>query len=74
MNLGQVLKLIRMERNRLQEQAKELERALSALRGSRMSVKPRAARKNKMSAASRKRIADAQKARWSKWRRLQKKK
>lgn len=58
MNLADILFQLRAERDRLTE-------AIAALEGGRAQRVPRRKRR-RMSAAARKRISDAQKARWAK--------
>ena len=76
-NLAQMLKDLRDERNRRAKELSLLDGAIAALGGS-MSSHPGQAKegkpkvRRKLSAAARKRIADAQRARWAKLRKQQK--
>ena len=73
-NLGQILKQLRGERSRTQKELSRLDDAIAAFKklvgnknlGSARARKPRVRRK--LSAAARKKIAQAQKARWAKLR------
>jgi hypothetical protein len=72
-NLGRTLTQLRQERSRTQKELRRLDEAISVLgrlAGSRSASarasKPRAPRK--LSAAARKKISEAQKARWAKTR------
>ena len=72
-NLGQMLKQLRGERSRTQRELSRLDDAIAAIEklavnnpGPGRARKPRARRK--LSAAARKRIGRAQKARWAKLR------
>ena len=70
---------LRTERDRAQKEVEQLNAALAALGGlkhaSRGSPRSRAGKKRKpMSAAARKRIAAAQRARWAKWKSARRKK
>jgi hypothetical protein len=67
-NLNRVLGDLKSENRRLEGELKRVRSAISVLRGlsltnGRASGRPR----RKLSAAARKRIADAQRARWAKW-------
>jgi hypothetical protein len=66
-NFTSVLNQLEQERNRLTSQLERLNNAISALSGTRITT-----RKGPMSAAGRRKIAAAQKARWAKWRKAQK--
>jgi hypothetical protein len=72
-NLTTVVQQLRKERNQAQKTIQQLDEALRALTGVRgaggaTSFRVRASRKRKpMSAAARRRIAAAQRARWAKW-------
>jgi hypothetical protein len=70
-NLGQILKQLRKERSRTQKELSRLDEAIAAFEklvgnnpGPRRPRKPR----RTLSAAARKRISQAQKARWAKQR------
>lgn len=72
-NLGQVLQQLQGERNQTQQQLRRLDKAIVALRtvvgtgsaGKQHSV-PKAKVRRTLSAAARKKISKAQKARWAK--------
>ena len=70
-NLTNVVEQLKKERNQLQKRVEQLDEALKAMTGSggvRRSGLAQPSRKRKpMSAAARKRIAAAQRARWAKW-------
>jgi hypothetical protein len=69
--IGAVLKQLMQQRERLQSEIAQLDKAIVALqqvRGSKRENPARARGTRTMSAAARKRIADAQKARWEKFR------
>jgi hypothetical protein len=72
-NLTTVVQQLRKERNQAQKKIQRLDEALRALTGlsgagGGTSFRAPASRKRKaMSAAARKRIAAAQRARWAKW-------
>ena len=78
-NLLNIVNELQVQRKRVHAELERLDAAINALRGSKLSngsgeirivpAKPR----RMMSAAARKRIADAQKARWAAWRAKQKK-
>lgn len=79
-NLAKVVAQLRQQRDEAQKQVEQLEQALAAL-GSidGLQMPARSSRKvggkgRTMSAAARKRIAAAQRARWAKWKAAQKKK
>ncbi len=79
-NLAKVVVLLRQRRAEAQRQVEQLDQALAAL-GSVNGLRSRGSRSQKvgrkgrtMSAAARKRIAAAQRARWAKWKAAQKKK
>ena len=61
-NLTQVVRQLKEERDQAQRRIEQLDEALKALTGAQASRKGRT-----MSAAARKRIAAAQRARWAKW-------
>jgi len=70
---GKLIAEVTAEHDRVKKQLHNLQKALIALHGGYNGGAPRKPRKPlKMSAAARKRISDAQKARWAKWRRAQK--
>jgi hypothetical protein len=78
-NLAEVVRRIRKERDRAQKKIEQLDEALRALtgvsRGGSNQRRTRAQTSGKykpMSAAARKRIAAAQRARWAKWKAAQK--
>ncbi len=72
-NLNQIITDLQNEDKRLESELKQVRGALSVLRG--LSLKSgagragigRLVRRRRLSAAARKRIADAQRARWAKW-------
>ncbi len=70
-NLADVLNELRKERSRMAGQVRKLDKAISVLRklnGSSPSGARKSVRKRRtMSAAARRKIAAAQKARWAKW-------
>lgn len=71
-NLSQAVKQLQKERQRVQSELSKLDAAIHALNGSGahrgVSSRPRRV----LSAAARKRIAEAQRARWAKWKKMQK--
>jgi hypothetical protein len=71
-NLASVVQQLKVERDQAQRRLEQLDgalKALSGLVGSHGRVRRRLARGGtKMSAAARRRIAAAQRARWAKWR------
>src|SRR2546430_11990661 len=72
-NLTQVIKGLRAERGRAQKEVDRLEKAIAALgklegHSGRQAQRNEARKKRKLSAAARKRISQAQKARWAKLR------
>jgi hypothetical protein len=79
-NLMKVVAQLRKQRDEAQRQVEQLNQALAALGsldGSRSrgrSSEPVGRKRRTMSAAARKRIAAAQRARWAKWKAAQKKK
>lgn len=71
-NLGGIVRELKTQRDRAQREVEQLNAALTALGdlggGNGRSNRGLAARKRKpMSAAARKKIATAQRARWAKW-------
>ena len=64
-NLSKTVRDLETERNRLQAQLKKIDSAISVLSGL-SSARGRLPRR-KISAAGRKRIAAAQRARWARW-------
>jgi hypothetical protein len=65
--LADVLKLLKSERDAIKKQLHGLESAIEALAGSaKKDIKKTVKKARKMSAAARKKIAAAQKARWAK--------
>jgi hypothetical protein len=73
-SLGKALSDLRRERNRIANQLKKLEEAIAAIgnlhgRRGRNTTRSR----QRLSAAARRRIAQAQKARWAKWKAKQSK-
>jgi hypothetical protein len=79
-NLAKVIAQLRQQRDEAQKNVEQLDQALAALGSvdglrSRGRSSQKVGRKGRtMSAAARKRIAAAQRARWSKWKAAQKKK
>ena len=73
-NIGTVLRQLEAQRTDLQKQIEGLDSALSALSGLNGVGRSRRGGPRRMSAAARKRIADAQRARWAKWKAAHKKK
>jgi hypothetical protein len=79
-NLAKVVAQLRQQRDEAQNKVEQFDRALAALGSvdglrSRGRSSQRVGRKGRtMSAAARKRIAAAQRARWAKWKAAQKKK
>jgi hypothetical protein len=67
-NLNQIISDLQMEDKRLEEELKKVRGALAVLRklGGKASVATLRPRRH-LSAAARKRIAQAQKIRWAKW-------
>jgi len=72
-NLVQVVHQLRKERDEAQKRVEQLDRALTALgsldgvRATGKSLQTSGRKRRTMSAAARKRIAAAQRARWAKW-------
>jgi len=82
-NLGNVVEQLRKERDQAQKTVEQLDAALKALSGVGVlhgtttrygHAEALGVKRRTMSAASRKRIAAAQRARWAKWKAAQKKK
>jgi hypothetical protein len=78
-NFAEILRELAQERNRMAGQIRKLDKAIVVLRklakGAGVSVGRKPARKPRtMSAAARKLISKAQKARWAKWKEKQQKK
>lgn len=69
-NLTQVVQRLKKERDRAQRRIEQLDEALKALTGSAQPSRKRST----MSAAARKRIAAAQRARWAKWKAVHRRK
>lgn len=78
LNLSKVVRQLKNERARTQAELDQLDTALKALGevgtiGARTTARrTRAGKRRPMSAAAKKRIAAAQRARWAKWRTAQK--
>jgi hypothetical protein len=78
-NMSQILGQLQAERRQVEAELGKIDAAISALQG--LGAKSAgnsnrgggAPRRRVMSAAARKRIADAQRARWAKWKAKQKK-
>jgi|HubBroStandDraft_2_1064218.scaffolds.fasta_scaffold931331_1 hypothetical protein len=70
-NLANVVAQLKKERDRAKKRVEQLDEALSALTGSggqrRIDANRNGPQRKTMSAAARKRIAAAQRARWAKW-------
>ncbi len=72
-NLNQIIIDLQNEDKRLEGELKQVRGALTVLRGlhisggGKRSVLGKLVRRRRLSAAARKRIADAQRARWAKW-------
>ena len=67
-NFGRAVEQLRSERDALQQEIDQLDKAISTLQGlGGLGRTERRGGKRRLSAAARKRIADAQKARWAKW-------
>jgi hypothetical protein len=78
-NLSSTLKELRKERSRVANELSQFDRAIAALtkvvgRGSRGNLGSTGRTRRPLSAAARKRIAQAQKARWAEWKAKQRKK
>ena len=77
-NLAGTLKELAQERSRMAGQVRTLDKAISVLRklgkGTRLALVAGGRKRRTMSAAGRRKIAAAQKARWAKWRATQAKK
>lgn len=72
-NLANVVQLLRQERDQAQKRIEQLDEALNALTGV-IRVGGIKRKRRIMSPAARKRIAAAQRARWAKWKRTQRRK
>jgi hypothetical protein len=72
-NLSKTVNELRSERTRLARELDQLDQAISVLSGLGKGGGGRRGGKRRLSAAARKRIADAQKARWAKWKAKQQK-
>jgi len=70
-NISQAVKQLHEERKRVQAELSGIDLALQALQGYRSTNGSRGPRRT-MSVAARRRIAEAQRARWAKWKRAQK--
>ena len=66
MNLTRILNKMRVERSQLQKEVDRLDETLTVLES--LSSRGRRRKPRRISAAARRRIAAAQKARWAKWR------
>ena len=70
-NIAETVKVLAQERSRMAGQVRKLDDAISILRklkGSSLSVVRKSVKKRRtMSAAGRRKIAAAQRARWAKW-------
>jgi hypothetical protein len=78
-NLTNVIRQLRKERDQARKKIEQLDEALKALTGvgvvnKKIGHRQTSGRRRTMSAAARKRIAAAQRARWAKWKAAQKKK
>ena len=76
-NIAETVKALGRERSQMLGRVRQLDDAISVLRklnGGRLSVVGKAAKKRTISAAGRRRIAAAQRARWAKWKARQMKK
>ena len=78
-NLTNVIRQLRKERDQARKRIDQLDEALKALTGvgvvnKKIGHARTSGRRGTMSAAARKRIAAAQRARWAKWKAAQKKK
>ena len=69
-NIAETVKVLGQERSQMLGQVRRLDDAISVLRklkGSNLSVMGKSVKKRTMSAAGRRKIAAAQRARWAKW-------
>jgi hypothetical protein len=77
-SMAGTLRVLTLERSQMAGQVRTLDKAISVLRklvkGTRLSVLAGGRKKRTMSAAGRRKIAAAQKARWAKWKATQAKK
>lgn len=67
-DLNAALKQLRQQRDEAARALARIDAAITALHGTSATASLRRGGRRKMSAAARKRIAAAQKARWAKWR------
>jgi hypothetical protein len=71
-NLAVTLRVLTLERSQMAGQVRTLDKAISVLRklgkGTRLALVAGGRKRGTMSAAGRRKIAAAQKARWAKWR------
>jgi len=76
--LGEMVKELTQERSRMAGQVRTLDEAISMLhklaKGTRLALVVGGRKRRTMSAAARRKIASAQRARWAKWRATQAKK
>ena len=77
-NLGEMVKELTQERSRMAGEVRTLDKAISVLRkltkGTRLALVTGGRKRRTMSAAGRRKIAAAQKARWAMWKATQAKK
>ena len=69
-NIAETVRVLAQERSQMLGRVRQLDDAISVLRklnGGSLSVMGRSAKKRTISAAGRRRIAAAQRARWAKW-------
>ena len=69
-NIAETVKVLGRERSQMLGRVRQLDDAISVLRklkGSSLSVMGKSVKKRTMSAAGRRKIAAAQRARWAKW-------
>ena len=69
-NIAETVKVLGQERSQMLGRVRQLDDAISVLRklkGSSLSVMGKSVKKRTMSAAGRRKIAAAQRARWAKW-------
>ncbi len=76
-NLADALSELRKERSRMAGQVRKLDKAISVLRkldgGGSSGARKSVGKRRPMSAAARRKIATAQRARWAKWKAAQRK-